>query len=408
MKQSDSSARFYLGLWAVYPLLVPFYLLGKTPVPGQAKVEGGVPQPADYYLVLLMGLIFTGLPVRLLRSAWAMVWAFAALVVWTALVNLVWATVLEDLSLLKNTLFYAYDAALFVTCVMLYSAFGDRFLKVTVWSVGASVVLQALLSPLAPPQAFSRQAAFFNNENQLGYFCVLCATIFVLGAKRYGVPFQFQALVYGAIGYLTFISQCRSALLGLGVLLVIALLEHPLRLLLVLAALAAVALPLTLTPPMVGKGEERLVVGGEYDTPGARGYDRFVNYPEHILLGAGEGAYERFRSDLYGSELHSSYGTLLFCYGIPGTLLFTLGLLLVCRGNGKAALFLTPALLHGVVHQGLRFAFFWAMLGFLGCLTLELMPKQRKTAEATGAGVRDERYHLGSTEGRIADAPAAC
>src|SRR5205807_629173 len=143
----------------------------------------------------------------------------------------------------------------------LYSAFGDRFLKVTVWSVGASVLLQAFLSPLAPPpQETTRQAVFFNNENQLGYFCVLCGTVFVLGVRRFEVPLGFRLPVYGALGYLTFISQCRSGLLGMGVLLVIALVEHPLRLLLVGACLLAVALALTLTPQLVGKAEERLVV----------------------------------------------------------------------------------------------------------------------------------------------------
>ena len=33
-------SNIYLKLWFVYPLLVPFYLMGKTPIPGTEKVGG--------------------------------------------------------------------------------------------------------------------------------------------------------------------------------------------------------------------------------------------------------------------------------------------------------------------------------------------------------------------------------
>ena len=373
------SPRYYLGLWAVYPLLVPFYLMGKTPIPGTAKVEGGVPQIADYYLLALMGLIFTTLPFRLSRATLAPVLALAGFVVYTAFINLAWAATLEDLSLLKATLFYAYDGMLLLTCLALYGIFQDAFLRVTVYAVGGSVVLQALLSPLAVTSASPRQALFFNDENQLGYFCVLAATIVVLGAQRFAIRPRYQAIFYGAIAYLALLAQSRGALLGLTALTVLALLGRPLRLLFVLGGAAILGAVLTLDPPSVSKTDERYVVGSEYDTAGGRGYDRIFNYPEHILVGAGEGAYARFRSDLYASELHSTYGTLLFCYGIPGTLLFTLGLVLFCRYEPRLALYLIPALIHGVGHQGLRFAFFWAMLAFLGTAR-SAAPKRRRTA----------------------------
>src|SRR5207253_533042 len=57
--------KVFLRAWSVYPLLVPFYLMGKTPIPGTEKVEGGVPQLADYYLVGVMALVFGVLPFRL-------------------------------------------------------------------------------------------------------------------------------------------------------------------------------------------------------------------------------------------------------------------------------------------------------------------------------------------------------
>jgi hypothetical protein len=367
MSNFTLSPKLLLRMWSIYPVLVPFYLMGKTPIPGTEKVESGVPQIADYYLVGLMALVFGTLPFRLHRWAVAVALALGGFVVYTGLVNFAWAAHLEDMSLLKSTVFYTYDVMLLLTCLVLHAHFKDAFLWATVRGVGASVVLQALLSPLAPQGNYTRQAVFFNDENQLGYFCVLAASIFAAATRRLSIPLGYRLVVYAAVAYLALLSQSRAALLGLGALMVLAQLDRPVRLMFSLGAALAVAALIAVAPPTWTKAEERLVVAGGYDTAATRGYDRIVNYPEMILFGAGEGAYGRFRSELYGSELHSSYGTLLFCYGIPGTLCFVLALVAIFRRDWTAAIFLVPAFIHGSGHHGLRFAFFWVMLAFLCC-----------------------------------------
>jgi hypothetical protein len=367
----NANSSIFLKLWFVYPILVPFYLMGKTPIPGTEKVEGGVPQIADYYLIAFMALVFSRLPCRLRGSAIMVVQALVCFVACTAVVNLAWSTELEDLSIVKSSLYYVYDGLLLFTCLVLYANFKEQFLYVTVQASATSLVLQAILSPLSPSTASFRFAGFFNNENQLGYFCVLTATIFVLGARRFAIRLRYQFIVYAALGYLALLSQSRGALLGLGALIVVSVLGRPTRLLFTLGAAAAIYLVVALAPQMMSKPEGRLVTGGSYDTAATRGYDRIVNYPEYTLFGAGEGAYERFRSELYGSEIHSSYGTLLFCYGIPGTLLFTLMLLFICQSDPRIGLYFIPAFVHGVGHQGLRFAFFWAMLAFVCAIAMD-------------------------------------
>lgn len=366
-----SLPKAYLRLWCLYPLLVPFYLLGKTPVPGKQNLASGVPQVADYYFVGFLGLLLLRLPFRVSRPALSVCAAIVCFVCYTALINFIWATNLEDLSLMTSSLFYTYDCLLFLTVLTLYSCFKDAFLKATFWAVVASVFLQAVLSPLAIVSSFSRQALFFNDENQLGYYCVLSAIIFVAGTRRFSIPLHYQAPFYAAIGYLAFLSQSRSALMGLGTLAVLAVIGRPFRLLVLAAGVVVVYLALTLTSGLVTKSDERLVVQGRYDTLAARGYDRILNYPEYLLFGAGEGAYHRFRSDLYDSEIHSTYGTLLFCYGVVGTCLFAAGLLLIARNDLPFALLIIPAFVHGSAHQGLRFAFFWTMLGFICCLAVD-------------------------------------
>jgi hypothetical protein len=363
-----------LWLWCLYPLLVPFYLLGKTPVPGTQRLASGVPQVADYYFAAFMSLVCLCLPLRLPRATRPVVGAVALFVVYTGLINFIWAAYLENLSLLMNSLFYVYDGLLFATCLLLYQRYGDRFLRATVYAVAASVIVQALLSPLALDHNLDRQALFFNDENQLGYFCLLAATIVGLGSRRFAIPLVCQAVFWVAIGYLSILSQCRGALAGLAILAVVMVLEHPLRLLAVLGAFVVGYGLLTTEPAVIAKSEERLVRAGEYDSPETRGYDRIANHPEHILFGAGEGAYDRFRSALWGTEIHSSYGTLLFCYGLIGTGLFGAALGWIAWGDPRSSLFLIPAFVYGSAHHGVRGAFFWTMLAVLCCIALNPRP----------------------------------
>lgn len=52
-----------------------------------------------------------------------------------------------------------------------------------------------------------------------------------------------------------------------------------------------------------------------------RGYDKIYKYPEKILYGAGEGLYDRFKLAVVDSEIHATFPSILFCYGIIPTII---------------------------------------------------------------------------------------
>jgi hypothetical protein len=52
-----------------------------------------------------------------------------------------------------------------------------------------------------------------------------------------------------------------------------------------------------------------------------RGYDKIYKYPEKILYGAGEGLYDRFKLAASDNEIHATFPSILFCYGIIPTLI---------------------------------------------------------------------------------------
>jgi hypothetical protein len=386
MSNSRALDKFCLALWALFLLAVPFYFMGKEPVANagavnkmlkgtmQPKVEGGVPQVADYVMMALMALMVGGFGLPLLPSHLPVARAFGAFVCYAAVVNLVWTMVTGDLRILKNTLFYVYNYLLLLTLLALYARLGEKFLRVTVHATAASVFLQVILSPVAPDTSSFRNALFFNNPIQLAYYAVLAATLFYFGSKRFPMKVAYQVCFYLAVVFLLLLSLTKAALLAGAVLLVLAMLQRPAALTAMAGAgalfLVGTFLAKDAPPQLIANLEQRFTKQGSDETWATRGWDRIDNHPEQLFLGAGEGYYERFDSVINYTELHSSYGTLLFCYGVLGTAPFACGLYLICRRADLMLLAgLLPTLLFGVFHHGLRFTLFWVVLGLLCCLT---------------------------------------
>ena len=99
-----------------------------------------------------------------------------------------------------------------------------------------------------------------------------------------------------------------------------------------------------------------------------RGYDRISNHPGYLWFGAGEGVTDRFVSQLEG-EMHSSVGTVLFSYGVPGLMLFIWLIVVAARRNGlRGLLYILPALAYGLTHNGLRQIEFWIILAAIATL----------------------------------------
>jgi hypothetical protein len=171
--------------------------------------------------------------------------------------------------------------------------------------------------------------------------------------------------------YLALISASKAALGGI---MLIALVGVVIRLRTIFVVAAIFAATYTIAEPM-RDAVDQTIARYESDTSNSfveeRGYDRILKYPEYLLLGAGEGGYQRFRHDsaLGTHEIHSSIGTLFFCYGAVGTLLFALFSLTVLRRSGlRMWLLVAPSFAYGMTHQGLRFTLFWVLLAIVVAL----------------------------------------
>jgi len=96
-----------------------------------------------------------------------------------------------------------------------------------------------------------------------------------------------------------------------------------------------------------------------------RKYDRILAHPQYWWVGAAEGSTERFLG-YEGSEIHSSFGNMLFAYGFVGLGLF---LLLLWRAVRFAPLYawscLAAPLTYSLTHMGLRSTAFWLLIAVM-------------------------------------------
>lgn len=351
--------------WSLFIIFFPFYVL-----------PSGLPQPSAWLLILMIPSLISAWDGRL-SGRWQrpVLLSLAWFCAYVLIINLAWSVILGTFTInLKegfglSPVFYIYNAILFFSILLLYRRYQLRFLWVTSRAVLMSIVVQVLVALVLPTRM--RAAAAFNEPNQLGYYALVSACILLLCQKRTKLSTLQVSLGLLACSYLALVSASKAALGSIG-LLAIAILIGRLRTVLI-AGLAFLVLILTPNPfsDAMERAEIRMATDQSLDFFEERGYDRILNHPEYWVLGSGEGDYQRFKdTTLIGShELHSSMGTLFFCYGIVGLTLFMVFMWMIMRRTHfHTWLVMGPAFAYGMTHQGLRFSLMWVLLGVVVAL----------------------------------------
>jgi hypothetical protein len=370
-----------LLLWSLYILLFPVYVF-----------KSGLPQPGDLLMILLVPAVFLGKKNRLFSAAirptrWLLL--FTGYVV---LSNLVWMVALDAWAIspkkgfLLTPTYYIYNTTFFLIALVMYTRYRERFLWLTLQLTLASAVIQAVISLFLFKTG--RGIVLFNNPNQLGYFAVLSASILCLGRRRLGLGTVPATIGLLASAYLALYSASKAALGATAILVIVGLLSNPRFIVVSLVGFLLLLVSTDKVEKALSGAQNRIANDETAGFFEERGYDRITGNKEYWLLGSGEGYYIRFRdTTVIGShELHSSGGTVFFCYGIAGSFLFLGFVYQVMRGGRmRHILILLPASAYGLTHQGLRFTLFWVLLAlFVALKDFERRPREAVAARAVG------------------------
>jgi hypothetical protein len=387
-----------LTIWALYLFFLPVYIF-----------PSGLPQPGDLLVLLLLPAALIGWNGRMDRSAARPLRALATFILWGILLNYTWMVILGKFGLFgKDTfllvpVFYVYNAVVLLAVLVMTQRYGERFSWLTLHMVLITVVAQVLISFVVSGGGH-RQTVLFNNPNQLGLFALLSANILAFGKRKLGFGTVKSSVGLLSCLYLALMSASKAALVGAALLFAVSILSNPRTIILVgLALVGLLSFPNPLTATME-RSRERISEKQDIGFLNSRGYDRIWNHKEYWVIGAGEGGLSRFAdtSVIGDHELHSSAGTLFFCYGLVGVLLFLSFLMRVVEGTTvRNALLLLPALAYSLAHQGLRFTLFWILIGvFIGL-------KSPAGAKGAPAGVGAGRGGLGRRRAALLSAGAS-
>lgn len=354
---------FYVGLFCLFVSLVlkPMYLW-----------TSGTMQVSDF---LAVGM-FLAIPIlaRAGRgSSIGIATSGILFVAWTILINSIWALQINDASLLLHSAYYAFDLLLYMAVLSLFVLNGRMVASTILWAICIAIAVQwcVYIFGADSPVGSDRGALMFNNPNQLAYWslCSIGICIALLDQRPRSWPIEIP-IVIACLGLLA-ISLSKAGLISFAALILVRYWNKP-KLMIPIGGILALIIWL-----QWGEGGNqyadrvlsRLADLGrqEDDSLVGRGYGRILEHPQYLALGAGEGAYSRYRD--YSFELHSTLGSIVFCYGFVGLFLFGRLLKDVCGSRFvRNGVYLLPAMLYGLTHQGLRFSTFWVLLAVVHSL----------------------------------------
>lgn len=351
--------------WVCYFSLVPFYVF-----------RPGLPQPGDMIAlsgIMLLFLSYMISPVMRVNPAFFFAGIFALL---TLVINLLHYLFLPDMRFLLSSVYYIYNFGLFMLGVTLFASNPILTTNIARYILAALIVIQVFYAHLMPNIFSWRESGSFFTPNQLAYWTLLAATSYVVLKREQ--PFNlFDIGLLIIAGYLQILSLSKAGMITYALFLVF-LLFHPsfARQYLLVACIIFVGIiafvakdgmdniMYTQELSFLDKAMTRLEnIGAEKDDNlEARGYLRLLDYPQYLLLGAGEGGFERFGR----LEIHSGLATILFSYSIFGFAFFLTFLFFVFNKlPWYYWLLMIPILLFGLVHQNVRFGFFWTFLSIM-------------------------------------------
>ena len=348
--------------WAAGLISFPFYLLDKGSMQ-LSSVFFLFAATASYYRFYREHRS----PIQ--RHAAPLLMLMGSFVIYSIFVGFTWAALLSDPQVATPPIYYLFNLSIVFLVLSLYTRYGGDIITITRWIVFASVLLQFVLSLFVAKSMF-REMLFFKNANQLGYFALVCASILALPLDRGRSALRDAMFSLGILMclWLALLTVSKAATVSCVAFLILSSARNRFQLAFgLLTAVIIVFSNASVIETRFANLETRFESfgsgaggGGGDDNLEGRGYDRIWEHPELLVLGAGELANYRWDSFSKTGELHSSVGTVVFSYGIPGTLLMAgfIGFI-VRRGGWRIVPYMVPELLFSVTHMGLRFVMTW-------------------------------------------------
>lgn len=360
-----------IWILGLYIILKPIYLF-----------NSGAMQISDFVMVvcLIYVLGIRRFSISMRRRFYQCIMQVAFLCLYFGVVNGVWSLALHE-NLLRNTLFYLFNLAVFTLCAVLLSGADPQ--KVRKQLINACLISEAVsVVGIFLGSGSGRAVGFFNNPNQLGYYSMLILTlVFLLTDGKMG----WKESICTAMSIMLIVaSGSKAAAVSAVVMIFLRIVNTkeltPMELVrrLALLALAVGALYVLLYSESSTLLANKSIMMMRYRILGwsnesdsdllyGRGYARVLEMGDNILWGMGEGDYMRFQY-MIGKEVHSTFISLLVSYGLIGLFGFCHLLFRIVRCKGHTwtnIVILSGMLSYSMTHNGIRNTLMWIILAVM-------------------------------------------
>jgi hypothetical protein len=368
----STAALIVFAVLVAYILLKPYYFL-----------PSGLPQVGDFLLVGALPFAMSLPKAPQNEHVTRFMFYMMLFCIYAALVSVIWTFLLMDPSVATSAIYYGFNFTLMFIFLRIGLLQPRATLIAIAYTLSVSAIIQAAMIVATFKAASLRQIAGFNNPNQLAYWSLLSLCIFWAIASKYKIKGYIQAATVVCLIYSSATALSKSGMIAVAFLCALHYIKKPKLFMIGLVALIPAYFLLD-NSTLVTRINERLQNIGQQsdDSLYARGYTRIFDSPEYMVMGAGEGGLYRFEkettasfnaagkcADLACHEIHSTLGTIIFSYGIPGLATFCAALLCLYRLSSSGRfVYLLPPFLYGVTHQGLRTSFFWLLFVIVALL----------------------------------------
>lgn len=284
--------------------------------------SSGLPQ-FSHILIILCILFFLFKSMRISVNEISILGVF---IVYVIFVNSIWFFWLGDWSFVVSTIYWIFN---FFTLLMLINIninnkniFFNKIILLIPISYLISILIWAV--GLGRYNFEPRYNGYFNDPNQMAFWVLTSCAIYIYIADS----FYKKILIYLLAGFLISLTMSRSSTLGFLILTLGFILKSkgsiPRKIIysfvsfLLLILLFFIFYSLGYFESVLSRFFEG--VNNKDEQVSSRGFENLLNYPEYLIFGAGQGAYDLYSET--GNEIHSTWLGIFFYYGIIGIVLF--------------------------------------------------------------------------------------
>lgn len=325
--------------------------------------SSGIPQFSHIFIIFSMLFFYKNLTIYI-ENIEKIIMLF---VMYVICVNFIWYLIVLDFSYISATGYWVFNLLFFILMTNLNQSQIDYFYEKLLFVIPLSYIVEIIIwvTGLGRYYFEPRYNGLFNDPNQMAFWVLSSCAIYLYISKS---NFK-KSIVYFLALFLILLTMSRSASIGFLMLTIGFLFSQKgdlnRRIFLFFGTLVFFgALSYFLyTQGVFDEVISRFLLGAQQkdDQIEGRGLFHFIEYPQYLIFGAGQGGYWQY--SVTNEEIHSTWLGVLFYYGVIGLSLFLLFLYQIfIKLSLPNKLILLGPMLYGFTTYNARTIIFWFLL----------------------------------------------